>query len=129
MAINHFVGLGRLTADPVTTTTASGKTVASFTIAIDRRFGKETDFLNCIAWEKTGQFISDYFKKGSSIAIVGSVQTRSWEKDGKKQYATEIIVCEASFAGDKKSDTVPTVIQSQSEPKFETLADGDELPF
>lgn len=99
--------MGRLTATPEHKQTSSGISVARFTVAVNRRFAKEgqpkADFINCIAWRQTADFICKYFDKGSMIAIVGSIQTRSWEaQDGTKRYATEVISDEAYFTGEKK---------------------------
>lgn len=104
--MNKVILMGRLTKDVEMRQTPNGIAVARFTIAVNRRFakdgGQQADFINCIAWRKTGEFISRYFQKGSMIAVVGSIQTRSWDgNDGKKQYATEVIVDEAYFTGSK----------------------------
>lgn len=98
--------MGRLTADPELRQTPQGTVLARFSIAVNRRFAKEgnqqTDFFNCVAWRQTGEFISRYFRKGSMIAIDGQIQTRSWDgQDGRKQYATEIVVENAYFTGSK----------------------------
>ena len=104
--MNKVILMGRLTKDVEMRQTPNGIAVARFTIAVNRRFakdgGQQADFINCIAWRKTGEFISRYFQKGSMIAVVGSIQTRIWDgNDGKKQYATEVIVDEAYFTGSK----------------------------
>lgn len=104
--MNKAILMGRLTRDPELRQTPSGISVASFSIAVNRRFAKEgsqdTDFINCVAWRQTGEFISRYFHKGSMIAVIGSIQTRSWDgQDGKRQYATEVVVDEAYFTGSK----------------------------
>lgn len=104
--MNKVILMGRLTKDVEMRQTPNGIAVARFTIAVNRRFakdgGQQADFINCIAWRKTGEFISRYFQKGSMIAVVGSIQTRSWDgNDGKKQYAIEVIVDEAYFTGSK----------------------------
>lgn len=108
--MNNFTGMGRLVADPELKTTQSDLSVCSFRIAINRRFkNKQTneydaDFLSCVAWRGTAEFIHKYFGKGDMIGIVGSVQSRSWDKDdGTKGYATEIVVDQAHFTGSKKS--------------------------
>ena len=106
--LNHIVIMGRLTRDPELRYTQSQTPVASFTLAVDRDFGgrdggeKQTDFIDCVAWRQTGEFIARYFQKGSMIAVVGSIQSRSWDgNDGKKQYATEVVVDEAYFTGSR----------------------------
>jgi single-strand DNA-binding protein len=108
--MNKVILMGRLTKDVEIRQTPNNLSVARFTIAVNRRFakdgGQQADFINCIAWRKTGEFISRYFQKGSMIAVVGSIQTRSWDgNDGKKQYATEVIVDEAYFTGSKTENT------------------------
>ena len=109
--MNVFTGMGRLTRDPELRKTTSGIEVASFTIAINRRFKNangeyEADFLPCVAWRGTATFISNYFHKGSMIGIVGSVQTRKWDdQEGKTHYATEVIVEQAHFCGSKSDSS------------------------
>lgn len=98
--------MGRLTKDPETRTTPNGVTVCNFTIACDRPYksgnGPDADFINCIAWRQTGEFVSKYFVKGNRIALDGSIQTRSWDdKNGNKRYATEVVVDHAEFAQSK----------------------------
>ena len=105
--MNKVTLLGRITKDIELRQTASGTAVASFTVAVNRRFAKEgqqqADFINCVAWKQQAEFISKYFSKGSMIAIVGNIQTRTWDdNEGKKHYATEVIVDEVYFTGEKK---------------------------
>ena len=103
--MNKAIIMGRLTKDVDLRTLQSGAVVASFTVAVDRRFKnkqgeKETDFIMCTAWQKTAEFISQYFQKGSMIAVVGEIQTRNYDdKDGKRVYITEVNVNEAYFTG------------------------------
>lgn len=104
--MNQVILMGRLVRDPETRT-AKDSTVCNFTLAVDRKFKsangeRQADFINCIAWRQTGEFISKYFTKGSMIAVVGSMQTSTWEKDGVKQYKTEVVVEQAHFTGEKK---------------------------
>lgn len=104
--MNKVILMGRLTDAPELRQTPSGVPVTSFTIAVNRRFVKDgetqADFLRCTAWRQQAEFICKYFKKGSMICVVGSIQTRSWEgSDGKKQYATDIVVDDAYFIGEK----------------------------
>ena len=108
--MNRAILMGRLTKDVEMRQTPNGISVARFTIAVNRRFAKEgqqqADFINCVAWRQTGEFIARYFQKGSMIAVVGSIQSRSWDgQDGKKQYATEVNVEEAYFTGSKSEST------------------------
>lgn len=105
--MNKVILMGRLTRDVEMRQTPNGVSLARFSIAVNRRFaGKDAqqtaDFINCVAWRQTGEFISRYFRKGSMIAVVGSLQTRSWDgQDGKKQYSTEVQVDEAYFTGSR----------------------------
>ena len=108
---NKVILGGRLTADPELKTTPSGISVTSFTLAVNRRFGSgndgqpQADFLNITAWRQTAEFITRYFRKASSICIVGSIQTRSWtDQNGQKRFATEIVADEAYFV-DTKSES------------------------
>ena len=108
--MNRAILMGRLTKEAEMRQTPNGVSVARFTIAVNRRFAKEgqqqADFINCVAWRQTGEFIARYFQKGSMIAVVGSIQSRSWDgQDGKKQYATEVNVEEAYFTGEKSENT------------------------
>lgn len=128
--MNKFLGIGRLVRDPELKGVAT-----KFTIAIDRDFVKQgeqrqADFLSCVAFGKTGEFIIKYFKKGSRILIEGTVQTGSYEKDGKKVYTTDIIVDKAKFVDSKKSDDVvsdipPTAVDAG----FVAVTSEDDLPF
>ena len=99
--------MGRLTRDVEMRQTPNGVSLARFSLAVNRRFaGKDSqqqaDFINCVAWRQTGEFIARYFQKGSMLAVVGSIQSRSWDgQDGKKQYATEVVVEEAYFTGSR----------------------------
>lgn len=136
---NEVILGGRLTADPELSQTPGGVSVLSFSIAVNRKYQKDgkaqTDFFTCQAWKGTAEFISKFFSKGSSICIVGTLQNRNWtDKDGNKRYATEVIVDEANFVDSKDesnnaaSTYVPDAYTS-TEPKFETLAEDDDLPF
>ena len=106
MNLNKVILAGRLTADPELKTTPSGLSVTSFTVAVDRRFGKEkqSDFINCVAWRQTAEFITKYFVKGSAICIVGSIQTRKFtDKNGNNRIAVEVLADEATFVESKKN--------------------------
>lgn len=108
--MNTWVGVGRLTRDPELRYTQSGKAVASFTLAIDRRRGadgkQQADFIPCIAWEKTAEVISQYVTKGQKIAIEGRIQTRSYKaQDGSKRYVTEAVVNNMEFCESKREAT------------------------
>ena len=94
--LNHITIMGRLTRDPELRRTASGKAVASFTMAVDRDFNtngeKETDFIDCVAWGTTGEFVGRNFVKGSMAVVSGRLQIRRWDdKDGKKQSKAEVV--------------------------------------
>lgn len=98
--------MGRFTADPELRQTPQGTAVTRFTIAVDRRFrkegGQQADFITCVAWRQTAEFICRYFQKGRMIAVEGQLQSRSWDgQDGKRQYATEVVVENAYFTGSK----------------------------
>lgn len=120
---------GRLTADVELKQTTSGISVCSFTLAVTRKTDREkTDFINCVAWRQTAEFISKYFGKGSSLCVTGSIQTREWtDNNGNKRYATELVVDEAYFV-DSKSDG-QTAPQPNDEPKYEEVQGDQFLPF
>ena len=95
--INKAILMGRLTRDPELRHTGTGTPVCSFSIAIDNGYGenRQTDFINCVAWNKTAEFVTNYFSKGKMIIVIGRISTRSWEgQDGKKNYTTEVIANE-----------------------------------
>ena len=139
--INKVIIGGRLTRDIEVKQTNSGITVAQFSVAVNRR-GKDaqTDFLDCVAWRQTAEFIGKYFHKGSSICVVGSLQKREWQdKDGNKRYATEVIVDEALFV-DGKNDAqsaetaggmtyMPDAYKVPQSAEFEAVSGEDDLPF
>lgn len=134
MALNYSVLMGRLVRDPELRRTNTGKAVTSFTVAVDN-FGKDNgaSFISCVAWDKTGEFIDNYFLKGSQIVVEGRLQTRQYEnKDGKKQTVTELVVTQAHFCGKKeeKSDGFSAGEPTYQQNDFPVL-DGDdgELPF
>ena len=108
--MNHWTGMGRLVRDPEVRYTQSGKAVASFTLAIDRRRSgdgnQQVDFIPCIAWEKTADVISQYVTKGQKIAVEGRIQTRSYDaQDGNKRYVTEVVVQSMEFCESKRDAT------------------------
>ena len=106
--------------------------VASFSLAVNRRFAKEgeerqADFINVVAWSKTAEFCSKYFKKGQQVGIIGRIQTRNWEDENKvKHYITEVVAEEVYFADSKKEGTTE-ITQTQNE--FAPIQDDDILPF
>ena len=141
--LNHITVMGRLTRDPELRRTGSGVAVASFTVAVDRDFAdkqsgeKETDFIDCVAWRQTGEFVSKYFTKGRMIVVDGRLQIRGWtDKDGNKRRTAEIVADNVYF-GDSKQDSVNQnngytgSVKSDSAPtNFTPIEDEDEqLPF
>ena len=109
--LNHITIMGRLTRDPELRRTGSGIAVASFTVAVDRDFGgrdggeKETDFIDCVAWRQTGEFVSKYFTKGSMIVVSGRLQIRSWnDKEGNKRRTAEVVADNVYFGESKRSE-------------------------
>lgn len=136
--MNNFVGIGRLTRDPELKITSSNISVCSFTIAINRRFkdasgNYQADFLNCVAWRQSGEFVAKYFRKGNMIGVVGSVQTRSWDDtEGHTHYATEVIVEQAHFCGAKSDSgggTHPAADPANNSGFFPSPDDDTSLPF
>ncbi len=102
--LNKVILMGHMTADPELKQTTSGISVCSFSIGVNRRYSKQdqgqrsVDFINIVAWRQQAEFVSRYFKKGSSIVICGSIQTRDWtDNNGQKRYATEVVADEVSF--------------------------------
>ena len=138
--INKVFLMGNLTKDPEFKTTPSGVSVATFSIAVGRRFAKQgdevkADFFNVVSWRNTAEFVSKYFTKGKSIVVVGSLQNRSWDdSNGQKRYVTEIIADECYFAGNQgeitpKTDaaTIPSAVAPTG--NFVELPTEDDLPF
>ena len=141
--MNKVVLMGRLTRDPEVRYTQTNNTlVASFSLAVNRRFVKQgeerqADFINVVAWSKTGEFCSKYFKKGQQVSIIGRLQTRTWDDEqGQKHYITEVVAEEAYFADSKREagadatsfeNTFGSNVASSS-PEFEVTSD-DDLPF
>lgn len=126
--LNKAILMGRLTADPELKQTNNGLSVCSFTLAVDRDYKSENgerqaDFINCVAWRERAEFLSKYFSKGSMVAVVGQIQTRSYEKDGQKRAATEVVCEQITFTGEKREK--PAAPQAaEVEPDY-----GDNLPF
>lgn len=130
---------GRLTSDVELKQTSSGISVCSFTIAVNRKTGKDkeqqTDFIFCKAWRQTAEFISKYFRKGSPICVVGSIQTRNWtDNDGNKRFATDVVVDEAMFVdgkseGEQASPAIPEYTPTTPMPNFEEVPNDADLPF
>ena len=141
--LNKVILGGRITADLELKQTQTGIATIQFSIAVNRRYmskgtddTQNTDFINVRAWRQTAEFISRFFKKGSSICIVGSIQTRNWtDQQGVKHYATDVVADEAYFV-DAKGENASSgsfgdapAFQTQSTPKFEEISSDDDLPF
>ena len=109
--LNHITIMGRLTRDPELRSTQSGVSVTSFTVAVDRDFGgrdggeRQTDFIDCVAWRSTGEFVSKYFHKGSMIVVSGRLQSRKWQdRDGNNRTNWEVIADNVYF-GESRRDS------------------------
>ena len=142
--MNKVILMGRLTKDPeVRYTQTSNTLVASFSLAVNRRFARQgeerqADFINCVAWNKTGEFVSKYFKKGQQVGVVGRLQTRTWDDDkGQKHYITEVVVEETYFADSKRDGSAgdfnssfggESAMPASNDSEFE-VSSGDDLPF
>lgn len=117
--------VGRLTSDPSVKYATSGTAVARFTVAVSRNDKeKNTDFISCIAFGKTAEFIEKYFSKGSSIGLTGKIQTSSYEKDGRKVYTTDVVADRVEFVGSKSE-----VTGSKSEIPEGFAQLDEDLPF
>mgnify|MGYP004644925589 FL=1 len=143
--LNHIVIMGRLTRDPDLRYTQSQLPVVSFTLAVDRDFSgkdggeKQTDFIDCVAWRSTAEFVNKYFTKGSMAAVSGRLQLRDWtDREGGKRRSAEVIVDNIYFGGSKKDNSAaPQSVAQQSysapayeQSRFVEMDDGDEeLPF
>ncbi len=139
--MNKVVLMGRLTRDPEVRYTQTNNTlVASFSLAVNRRFAKQgeerqADFINVVAWSKTGEFVSKYFKKGQQVAVIGRIQTRNWDDEqGQKHYVTEVVAEETYFADSKKNgdsqDFENTFGENVSQnTEFQIDSSDDDLPF
>ena len=120
--MNKVILIGRLTSDPVLRENESSKQ-CKFTLAVNR-LKEGADFINCIAWNKTAELISKYFKKGSQLAIEGRINTGSYEKDGKKIYTTDIVVENITFIGSNEKKTT-----GNESIKVEDIDYNEILPF
>nr|DAN16505.1 MAG TPA: Single strand binding protein [Caudoviricetes sp.] len=129
--MNTWVGIGRLTRDPEVRYTQSGKACAKFTLAIDRRKSadgnQQADFISCVAWEKTAEVISQYTGKGRKIAVEGRIQTRSYEKDGRKTYVTEVVVNGMEFCDSKRDAAVGSTGRVDEYPG--AVVPDEDIPF
>ncbi len=143
--LNSIIIMGRLTADPELRTTSSGLSVSSFSVAVDRNFvrageEKKTDFINVVAWRQQADFVTKYFRKGSMIAVQGSLQTRNFEdKNGNKRVAYEIVADQISFCGSKAESGTgnndnynnynASSYNNTAADDFTAVVDDDDLPF
>lgn len=140
--MNKVILVGRLTKDPELRTTTSGKSVATFTVAIDRKFKQDgqpdADFFNIVAWGRQAEVISQYLGKGRQIALTGRLQTRSYNaQDGSKRYVTEVVLDEFDFIGSKQNNEPQTPVKAQESTQsfdlgdddFYLKADDDDVPF
>ena len=146
--MNKVILGGRLTADPELRKTPQDTSVTSFTIAVNRRFGKSNDgqqnadFINCVAWRQAAESISQYFRKGSSICVVGTLQVRKWtDQNGQNRYATEVVVDEFYFVDSNAENpgggsytgapaySTPSGQSAETASQFEELSSDDDLPF
>ncbi len=137
--MNKVILVGRLTKDPEVRNTSSQVPFCNFTIAVDRRFKdqngqRQADFINCVAWRQTATFISSYFRKGSRIGIVGSLQSRSYDdNNGQKRYVTEVVVEEAEFVesanGGNRQDQAPAAPQSYGSPVAVSAPQAPKAPI
>ena len=139
--MNKVILMGRLTKDPEVRYTQTNNTlVASFSLAVNRRFARQgeerqADFINVVAWSKTGEFCSKYFKKGQQVGVIGRIQTRNWEDENKQRhYITEVVAEEAYFADSKReqdagSSFANTFGNDVSEASEFEVSSEDDLPF
>ncbi len=137
--MNRWIGTGRLTAEPDISTSQNGMTIAKYRMAVNRdrkKDGKnEADFINCVAFGKTADFVRNYLHKGTKILVEGRIQTGSYEKDGVKHYTFDIIVDRHEFCETRNTQELDYLKQErnaiQNEPTagFTKVDDDDELPF
>lgn len=136
--LNHIVVMGRLARDPELRRTASGVAVTSFTLAVDRDYSpkdgaeRETDWIDCVAWRSTGEFVSKYFAKGRMAVVSGRLQIRNWnDKDGNKRRSAEVVADNVYF-GDSKRDAAPAGEATVAQPAGayqQIMDDDDDVPF
>lgn len=138
MGLNYTVLQGRLTKDVELRQTQSGTAVCQFSIAVNRDYKDESgdtpaDFINCVAWKQTAEFLSRYFKKGQELIVEGGIQTRTYtDNNNTKHYVTEVNVTRARFCGPKQENTtagtyIPDAYKSQ--PDMQPVDNDDDLPF
>ena len=133
--LNKIFLQGRLVADPELRHTQNGVAVATFRLAVDRDFkDKETgerkaDFINCVAWRGTGEFVAGYFRKGRIAIVEGKIQSRTYDdRDGNRRYTVEVVADNVYF-GDSKRDDGGSKPEEVREPEFTDEPDDGDLPF
>lgn len=134
--LNKVILGGRLTAEPELKTTTSGVSVVTVTVAVNRGYRAtsdqhpQTDFITVVAWRQLAEHISRYFRKGSSICVIGSIQTRSWQdQNGKKRYATEVVADEVYFVDSKQDQSGSQSMSEVQTDEFADVRDDERLPF
>ena len=133
--MNKVELIGRLTKDPEIKMTANQVAFCNFTLAVDRNFKdsngqRQADFINCVAWRQTATFIQKYFRKGNRLAVIGSIQTRSYEdKNGQKVFVTEVIADEAEFVESQSTQASAPAPQEPAPAEEQEPAPVGELPF
>ena len=134
--LNHITIMGRLTRDPELRRTGSGVAVANFTVAVDRDFiskdggEKETDFIDCVAWRQTGEFVSKYFTKGRMAIVSGRLQIRNYtDKDNNKRRNAEVVADSVYFGDSKKSDQGNSTYQAPTTSNAYTGGFDDTLAY
>lgn len=135
--MNKVILIGRISSDIDVRQTQSGTSTATFSVAVNRNMGagkeKATDFIRCVAWGKTSEFLAQYFSKGKQIALEGNIKTGSYEKDGVKHYTTDVWVDKVEFVGSSKGDggqqtqTAPAKAEAPATP-VESI-EQSEIPF
>lgn len=128
--MNKVVIKGRLATDVDLKTTPSGAEVCNFTVAVNRKFDRETaDFISCEAWRNTAEFISKYFSKGKEILVVGELHIDQYEKDGEKRSRAKIVIDDVEFCGGAKSETGTTETNADVTTGYIAVNDSSDLPF
>lgn len=135
--LNKAILVGRLTRDPELRSTATGVSVVNFTVAIQRKFKdangeRQSDFINCVAFNRTADFVKTYFTKGNLISCDGYIQTRTWDdNDGKRHFVTEVVVNDAGFVESKRDSAPRKEDDAMPDMPDEFGVDGtdDDLPF
>jgi len=132
--MNKCILIGNLTKDPEISTTSNGVSVCRFTLAVTRRYSnsegeRDTDFINIVAWRALADNCHKFIKKGSKVAVVGNIQSRSYDAtDGTKRYVTEIVAEEVEFLNTRNNDTSDVREKKEDVTKLEPI-DDDSLPF